>query len=181
MSGYLTSTNLLDEYNKKIAGASTSGAFTIGGVTYNSEKEFWQFKRDSYIADDSANGLFARLSDEQKTNLKVRSSQNLLSNEDITKSTAAFTALSSRPELQTYIQKIDTYKQDVLQTGIDLRSAVAFQEPRLLPALRQDVRVPADLHRADERRRLHSLPAPGQAAPGAVGPATNPEAERGRP
>lgn len=122
MSGYLGASAMLDEYNKKISGAGTTGAFTIGGVTYNSEKEFWQFKRDSYIADDSANGLFSRLSNEQSTQLKVRSSQNLLSNDDLTKATAAFTALSSRPELQSYAQKIDSYKQDVLQTGIDLRS-----------------------------------------------------------
>lgn len=122
MSGYLNSTSLLDQYNQKISGAATSGAFTIGGVTYNSEKEFWQFKRDSYIADDSANGLFSRLSSEQNTNLKTRASQNLLTNDDLTKATSVFTSLASRPELQSYAQKIDTYKQDVLQTGIDLRS-----------------------------------------------------------
>lgn len=122
MSGYLNATGLLDEYNKKVNGASNVGAFSIGGVTYNSEKEFWTFKRDSYIADDSANGLFNRLSTEQNNLIKTRASQNLLSNDDITKSVSAFSSLSARPELQTYAQKIDIYKQNVIQTGVDLRS-----------------------------------------------------------
>lgn len=122
MAGYMTATNLLDEYSKKISGASQTGAFKIGGVTYNSESEFWRFKRDSYIADDSANGFFGRLSEEQKTQLKTRASQNLLTNDDVAKSASSFTSLAARPELQTYVQKIDAYKQDVIQTGVDLRS-----------------------------------------------------------
>lgn len=126
MSGYMSATGQLDAFNQKIGNASVTGSFKIGGVTYNSEKEFWQFKRDSFIADDSDNGFFSRFKGEQETSLKVRNSNNLLKNEDVAKVAGNFASLVGRPELQTYSFKIDAARQSVIQTGVDLRSKTIY-------------------------------------------------------
>ena len=128
MTGYMNATSLLDSYNQKITGSSTSGSFKIGGVTYNNEREFWTFKRDSYIADESPNGFFSRFKSEQETALKTKASANVLTNADVAASSASFNTLSSRGELQTYANKIAATKQEVIQTGTDLRSGSVMNQ-----------------------------------------------------
>lgn len=122
LAGNSSATALLDSYNGKLASAASTGPVTIGGVTYNSPKEFWQFKRDSYISDNSGNGFFDRFNQEQKDRLQTKNSSNTLTNNDLTQTTAGYDALTNRPELASYVTNINNGKQGVLQGGADLRA-----------------------------------------------------------
>lgn len=122
MVGASKASDLLDGYNEKISGSSSTGSITVGGVTYDSPQEFWRIKRDSYIADDSSNGFFSRISDEKKTDLKTAYSSNVLSVDTVRKAADDLNLLSSRPELQPFAYKINNAKQDILQTGADYQA-----------------------------------------------------------
>ncbi len=122
LTGYQNASGLLDSYNTKITGADANVPVTIGGVTYNSAKEYWTTKRDSYVADDSANGFFARFSGEQTDALKTRQSANLLSNDDLKAVSTSFDSLTGRSELASYATKINSAKQETLQGGADMQA-----------------------------------------------------------
>lgn len=127
VAGYHTATDLLDGYNAKIASADPNVAVTIGGVKYDNARQFWQYKRDSYLADQSSNGFLSRFGDEQKQALDVKASNNTLTNVDLANSKSAFDNLSARPELATYGTGIATARQDALQHGTDLRTTKVEQ------------------------------------------------------
>ncbi len=122
IAGYHNATQLLDSMNTQMSSAKDIGKVTIDGVSYNSPKEFWTYRRDSYLSDLSQNGFFQRVSDEQKTKIKTKNSSGVLSDDDVKNATAAFDSLSGRPELQTYAPLLNSYRQDVAQTGADLRA-----------------------------------------------------------
>lgn len=128
VAGYANSTQLLDAYNSKISGSATTGSIKIGDVVYASPQEFWKFKRDSYLADNSSDGFFSRYSNELQSNLKIKNSQNALTTEDVRSAAKSFDTLMSRPELQTYVQSINLYKQDTLQTGADLVAKTVYNQ-----------------------------------------------------
>lgn len=119
-TGGMTSIGLLDSLNTKISGSSTTGAITVGGVTYNSAKDFWTYKRDSYLSDSSGNGFFPSLSTEIKNNLNVLSSKNTLDTSGISTQSNIFNTIAARPELANYQTQIALYKQNAIQTGTDL-------------------------------------------------------------
>lgn len=119
--GNSSATGLLDAYNGKANGASaSSGPITVGGVTYQSEKDFWTYKRDSYVADNSQNGFFTRLNGEVNTNLKTLASKNSLDTSALLAQTNVYNGLSSRPELANYAATIANTRQDSLQAGANL-------------------------------------------------------------
>ena len=120
VTGYASATQLLDAYNQKLTAAAPTGPVKIGDVTYASPQEFWKFKRDSYLADTSSSGFFARFNDEQNTNLKVKNSQNSLTQNDLSSASSAYNGLTTRPELANYAYLINANKQDSLQTGANL-------------------------------------------------------------
>ena len=122
ISGYKNSTSLLDSLNTEMSGAKDTGKVTVDGVTYNSPKEFWTYRRDAYLADTSQNGFFPRVTDEQKTKIKMKNSSGLLSDADVKNATSVFDSLSGRPELQSYAPLLNVYRQDISQTGADLRA-----------------------------------------------------------
>lgn len=117
ITGYASATKLLDSYNEKIANSNDNSPITIGDVTYSSAREFWGYKRDSYVADQSSSGFFGRLSTEVDTNIKTQASKNNLSAKVLVEMTAPYSALTGRPELQGYTDKINSLKQSSLQTG----------------------------------------------------------------
>jgi len=123
MSGYQDATGLLDSYNTRISSASDAGPVDVGGVHYDSPRQFWTYKRDSYVADESANGFFGRYNKEKTTALDVKRSSNTLTNDDVRAAAADFDRLTSRPELQSYGFKVNANRQDVVQHGADLRAA----------------------------------------------------------
>ena len=120
VSGYMSATQLLDSYNAQVASASGSTPITINDVTYSSAREYWAFKRDSYISDSGESGFFSRFNTEQNTALKVKNSQETLGVGDVAESSGRYDGLRGRTELQGYEFKIDTYKQDTIQTGSNL-------------------------------------------------------------
>jgi hypothetical protein len=120
ITGYANSTGMLDSYNAHINAASTTGSVKIGDVTYASPQEFWKFKRDSFVADQSGNGFFGRFTSEQKNALTTRNSQNLLNATDLQTVTTNFNNLAMRPELQGYQQILGQVRQDVVQAGADM-------------------------------------------------------------
>jgi nucleoid-associated protein YgaU len=123
MSGYQNATGLLDSYNARISSASDTGPIDVGGVHYDSARQFWTYKRDSYVADESANGFFGRYNQEKTTALDVKRSNNTLTNDDVRAAATDFDKLTSRPELASYGFKVNANKQDVVQHGADLRAA----------------------------------------------------------
>ncbi len=120
ITGYASARQLLDSYNSKITSAPSTGPVTVGDVTYSSPQEFWKFKRDSYLADNSDKGFFAQLNNEINTDLKVKNSQNNLNSQDIKNAALQYDSLIGRPELTNYAPKITSMKQDSIQTGTDL-------------------------------------------------------------
>lgn len=122
ITGYASPIQLLDSYNSKITGSPATGPVKVGDVTYSSPQEFWKFKRDSYLADNSDKGFFSQLNSEINTNLKVKNSQNSLTAQDIKNATLQYDSLLGRPELANYAPRITTMKQDSIQTGTDLVS-----------------------------------------------------------
>ncbi len=123
ITGYATATKLLDSYNNEIATASSnSGPVKIGDVTYSSAQEFWKYKRDSYIADNSDSGFFGRLNNEINTDVKLASSKNSLDRNLLAESAKKYDMLAGRPELAGYDTRLAAVKQDTLQTGANLIS-----------------------------------------------------------
>jgi len=122
VSGYTTSLDLLDSYNSKITSGAQDGPVTIGGTTYGSAKEFWTYKRDSYLSDNSNNGFFSQFKSEVDNKIKTDNSKNSLTTGALSSKISAYDSLASRPELQSFNQQIQTYKQDSLQSGADLVS-----------------------------------------------------------
>lgn len=120
ITGYSTATRLLDAYNQKISSSDISTPVTIGDVTYTSAKDFWTYKRDSYLADQSSNGFFPRFNTEVNNDLKVKGSKNILTTGDVTSVASQYASLASRPELASYQTTIGTIAQDSLQTGADI-------------------------------------------------------------
>src|SRR3990167_631062 len=123
INGYASALNLLDAYNSKISSAGSAGSVRIGDITYASPKEFWTFKRDSYLADAGESGFFSRYSLEKTTDLKVKNSRNALTTDDLRRVSADYDSLAARPELANYQFKITSTKQDAIQTGANLFSA----------------------------------------------------------
>lgn len=123
ITGYASATALLDSFNQKISSSAPTGPVKIDNVTYASPQEYWKFKRDSYLADTSTSGFFSRFNDEQNTALKVKDSQNILSLNDVQSAASQYDQLLSRPELANYQVKINSNKQDSIQTATNLLSS----------------------------------------------------------
>lgn len=119
ITGYSSATNLLDEYNKKISAAATTGPVTVGGVTYANAREFWTYKRDSYVSDQSSAGLFGRLGNEYDNKVAVAASKNALTPDILRTYASEIDKLKGRAELNGYDINIDTLRQGTLQTGAD--------------------------------------------------------------
>ena len=120
ITGYATATALLDSYNSKINSASDTGPITIGDVTYSSAKEFWTYKRDSYVADTSTSGFFSRTQSEVQDKINTSASKNMLDSNALYSYTQGISSLVGRPELAGYESKIDAVKQGLLQDGANL-------------------------------------------------------------
>ena len=123
VTGYSSATDLLDNYNSKVNSADSTTSITVGGVTYASAKDFWTYKRDSYVSDSSASGFFGRLNTEVNDNLKTLNSKNSLDQTNLVEATKVYNTLSGRPELAGYENQIQINKQDSLQTGGNLIAA----------------------------------------------------------
>lgn len=120
LAGYSSASKLLDSYNAKIESSTGTGPITIGGVTYSSAKEFWTYKRDTYLADQSTDGFFHDFAQEMDNKVKMLSSKNSLDVPAITSIQQEYDKLYARPEMAPFTQQIDTYRQNSLQGAADL-------------------------------------------------------------
>jgi len=122
ITGYTSAVGLLDAYNSKINSSLPTGPITVGNVTYNSPREFWTYRRDSYLADSSGSGFFGRLNSEKDTDIKVKQSKNILQSSDINKIATEYDTLAARSELAPYQFNLTAAKQSSIQTGTDYLS-----------------------------------------------------------
>ena len=114
-TGQYSAIALLDAFNQKISTSASTGPVRIGDTTYASAKDFWTFKRDSYLSDQGANGFFPALTGELKDNNANLYSKNSLTVDAAKQNANTFTTLAARPELANYQRQLDLYKQDVSQ------------------------------------------------------------------
>lgn len=128
VTGYASALNLLDAYNSKIAFAPQTGSVRIGDITYASPREFWTFKRDSYLADSGDSGFFSRYGSEKNLELKIKNSSNALNTSDVKRISVDYDSLLARPELANYQFKVSAAKQDTLQTGADFLSKAVINK-----------------------------------------------------
>lgn len=122
ITGSQSATGLLDAYNSKITSADANTPININGTSFANAQEYWKFVRDSYIADSSGSGLFARMGDELTTAVKVKNSNNTLSSGDVAQASSIYNSLYGRPELANFTAKIDAAKADTLQTAANFLS-----------------------------------------------------------
>ena len=122
MTGYSSAVSLLDAYNGKILSSSTVGSIKIGDVVYTSPKEFWTYKRDSYLADTGNDGFFSRLNTEQKDLIKTKSYQNNLTTSGVNEISSIWNNLAGRPEMAAYANQITNSRQTIIQEGVDKMS-----------------------------------------------------------
>lgn len=121
ITGYSTAVKLLDAYNSKVLSSDlNSGPIKIGDVTYASAKEFWTFKRDSYVSDSSGTGFFSQLNNELNLKVKTLASKNQLDKNALASAASEYDSLTGRPELAGYESRVATFKQDTLQTGVNI-------------------------------------------------------------
>lgn len=119
MSSNVSAVGQLDAYNSHVGSAASDGPVTINGIRYDSAKDFWTQKRDSFVADNSANGFFGELKNEKLDSLRTASSQGMLNPTSLSNSVNDFSSLVNRPELANYQTQLVNTKQDVIQQGTD--------------------------------------------------------------
>lgn len=124
VTGSSTATDLLNSYNGQISSSDTSTPITINGVTFASAQAFWTYTRDSYIADTSSSGLFARITKEVTDAVNVKTSNNTIAASDMQAINAQFASLAANPIMAPYAAQLATAKQTALQTAADALSTI---------------------------------------------------------
>lgn len=111
--------SLLDAYNSEVGTANTEGSVTIGGNTFNNEKEFWNFRRAEYITNNTVDGFMNRFSNEKNQGMGLKTANGNLGMDEIRKVSEEFDRLKSREELKNFEFQIDVAKQGSIQAGTD--------------------------------------------------------------
>lgn len=106
----------LNQFNAKLDSAGTTPV-TIGGVRYDSERQFWDGKRTEFLNDRSANGFFPRVKDEIAEKVDYKATRGVLTKESIGDITKIYDDLSARPELQPYQDRLTMDKQSALSSA----------------------------------------------------------------
>jgi len=119
---------LLNEFNSQIEQADANTPITIGGVRYESPKQFWDLKRGEYLNDRSANGFFTRYQSELNDKISYKSSRAILGNNTFKEVSNWYDSLKDRPEMATYMERIDQDKQKSLSTTAEIRAASIMNE-----------------------------------------------------
>lgn len=118
-----SATALLNEFNKQLESVDTTIPVTIGGVRYDSAKSFWELKRSEYLNDRSENGFFTRYQSELNEKINYKGTKNILNNDTFKDVNNWYDTLKDRPEMATYMERIDQDKQKGLSTTAEIRSA----------------------------------------------------------
>lgn len=117
-----TAVDLLNVFDDKIAKSDTKSGVTIGGIPYDSLREFWNTKRIEYLNDRTTNGFFGRYKDELGAQIDYKSSKGILTNDSLGEVSKAYDDLSTRPEMKEYIEKINQEKQTTISKAADAKA-----------------------------------------------------------
>lgn len=123
-----SATSLLNQFNNQINNADANLKITIGGVTYDNAKQFWELKRSDYLNDRSENGFFPRYNTELTEKVDYKSSRGILTNESLVDVKSWYEVLKSRPELSPYLDRIGQDQQMSLQAAGDKRAGNVLNE-----------------------------------------------------
>ena len=118
----------LNELNTKVSGANELSPINIGGVQYDSAKQFWEMKRGDYLNDRTDNGFFARYQGELSDQVTYKQSRGILSTESLSEVKAFYETIKNRPELTDYQDRIAQEQQVALQSTADLRAQSILNE-----------------------------------------------------
>ena len=127
-----TSTSKIDLLNDEISKADTATKVTINGTVYNSAKEYWESKRNNYIAgigdDKNFSSFFNDFETEVKNKIDTVSKINTYGFVPVTTIQSigdTYNSLASKPEFTNYKDKLNTSKISALSYGVD-KSASAL-------------------------------------------------------
>lgn len=119
---------LLNALNSEIEKADAGSSITIGGVSYDSARAFWEGKRGEYLNDRSENGFFGRYKSELSEKVEYRSSKGVLNNDSLADAKEWYNYVKDRPELADYTDRITTEEQKSLVDTAKLRAASIINE-----------------------------------------------------
>ena len=120
--------SLLDQFNSEIKESSENTPITIGGIHYDSAKQFWELKRAGYLNDRTANGFFPRYQGELKEQVNYKASKGVLTNGSLADVKSFYDKIKDRPELADYQDHIAQDQQSSLQDASNIRSANILNE-----------------------------------------------------
>jgi len=123
-----SSASMLDTLNSVMENGDGNIPITVGGQKYDSEKEFWNFKRTEYLNDRSANGFFGRYQQELMEKVEYKNIKGVLHNDSLRDVKNWYDTLKDRPELADYIERIEKDQQTALKAAADLRANSIINE-----------------------------------------------------
>ncbi len=112
----------LDSINGYLNSADPSTPITVGGIQYNSAKDFWTAKRTDFLNDNSTNGFFSRYQGEITDKINYQVSKGTFQTDSLAGVRDAFTSIKSRPELADYQTKLDQVQQTTMDSTAQLKA-----------------------------------------------------------
>lgn len=123
-----SATATLDQINTQINSADTSTPITIGGVSYNSPKDFWTAKLTDFLNDSTANGFFTRYQNEISDKINYQVSTGTFKTDSLAMVRDAFNSIKGRPELSSYMEKINQVQQSTMDTTAQARATQVLNQ-----------------------------------------------------
>lgn len=118
----------LDQINTQINSADISTPITIGGVSYNSPKDFWTAKLTDFLNDSTANGFFTRYQNEINDKINYQVSTGTFKTDSLSMVRDAFNTIKSRPELSSYAEKINQVQQSTMDQTAQARATQVLNQ-----------------------------------------------------
>lgn len=113
---------VLSGYNEAISkstGDVTLPVF-VDGVKYDNAQAYATLQRDSYLADEGANGFFAKIDSQNSDFLETQAKRfGAVPEATLDSIASAFQKLAAKPELQPYLSRLENLKSSVLAKGVD--------------------------------------------------------------
>ena len=113
---------LLNEMNTQIDSSDDGVPINIGGVSYESARDFWDTKRSEFLNDSSQNGFFDRYKQELTDKTAYKVSVGTFNNNSMGEVNNWWESIKGRPELSEYQEKLSQTQQSSLQESADARA-----------------------------------------------------------
>lgn len=118
----------LDQINTQINSADTATPITVGGVSYNSPKDFWTAKLTDFLNDSTSNGFFTRYQNEISDKINYQVSTGTFKTDSLAMVRDAFNTIKGRPELSSYAEKINQVQQSTMDTTAQARATQVLNQ-----------------------------------------------------